>query len=267
MEKNTEQTGKNVINVNVSTPQKPGEGKGANKYVLAIKDTFGFITNTSVKSIFKVAITVTIFLLLFLSFKFAYNAVNSEEFITALAEKIEKNNLNMEEAKLGIRTDNVTPKIQKELEMLCYTLNADRAFIFELHNGKKNATGLPFRYADMSYEEPNEEKNVERVAMQFQDIPLTLYRYPHYLAEHKYIFGGINEISLIDNGFACHIEKIGGKFLGMLYLTSRGFPLGFLCVSFHESPQISEDIIKVRIEQYGKIITPLLDLTVQLKEQ
>ena len=99
--------------------------------------------------------------------------------MTALARKIEMSNTKNEEGAMSIREDKVTPTIQKELGILCYTLNADRAFMFELHNGKRNATGLPFRYADMSYEEVNEEKDIESVAMQFQDIPLTLYKYPH----------------------------------------------------------------------------------------
>lgn len=262
MAKNTDKNGQNVINVNVQ-PGK-GESKG-NKYVLAAKDAGDFISKTSIRTIIKIGVVSTVFLLLFMSYKFLDRAINNEAFITALADRFEKDNIDQEELRLVIRTNKVTPKIQKELEKLCYLLNADRAFLFELHNGKKNASGLPFRYADMSYEEINEEKEAESVAMQFQDIPLTLYKYPHYLAEHKYIYGSVEEIALVDNGFAKHIERVGGKYLGMIYLTSRGLPLGFLCVSFHEEPTISDSVIKAKLEQYGKVITPLLDLNTQLK--
>ena len=264
MEKKSKKVEQNVINVNVSAPHK-SDSKGVNKYVSALKDSLTFISTVPVVSVIKFIIFVFIILFLIISFKFAYNAVNNDEFITAVALKIENSKNMQEEQNLDIRTDKVTPKIQKELAMLCYSLNADRAFIFELHNGKRNASGLPFRFADMSYEETNEEKNIESVAMQFQDIPLTLYKYPHYLAEHRYIYSNVKEFAEIDNGFAKHVERIGGQYLGMIYLTTRGLPLGFLCVSFHNEPQISEDVIKSKLEQYGKIITPLLDLSAQLK--
>ena len=265
MEKDTQQMEQNVINVSVSAPTK-GEGKAAGKYVSAFKEAVSFISNIPIIKAVKVVLFTFIALFLIVSFRFAYNAVGNDDFIEALVMKIENSRSEQEEIHLDIRTDKVTPKIQKELSMLCYTLNADRAYIFELHNGKKNASGLPFRYADMSYEEVNEEKNVESVAMQFQDIPLTLYKYPHYLAEHRYIYSNVKEFSEIDNGYAKHVERIGGQYLGMIYLTTRGLPLGFLCVSFHEKPNFSEEVIKSKIEQYGKIITPLLDLSVQLKE-
>ena len=265
MSKDTQQMEQNVINVNVSAPSK-SENKGENKQVGIVKDVINFFSNIPSMSAIKAIVFLFITCLLIISFKFAYNAVNNEDFIKAIAIKIENSKLEQEEIHLDIRTDKVTPKIQKELSMLCYSLNADRAYIFELHNGKKNASGLPFRYADMSYEEVNEEKNIESVAMQFQDIPLTLYKYPHYLAEHRYIYSNVKEFAEIDNGYAKHVERIGGKYLGMMYLTTRGLPLGFLCVSFHDKPTVSEDVIKNKIEQYGKIITPLLDLSVQLKE-
>jgi hypothetical protein len=117
----------------------------------------------------------------------------------------------------------------------------------------------------MSYEEPNEDKQVERVAMQFQDIPLTLYKYPHYLAQHKCLYGSVAEIAAIDDGFAEHIARVGGKYLGMIYLTNNGLPLGFLCVSFHEKPDVDEEIVKQKLEQYGKAIALLLDLNEQIK--
>jgi len=237
-----------------------------NEYFVGVaKDIFNFINKSSWKALFKVVVVVLVGIVLYFTVKTLNMVTNEENIAKLVANKIEEHNTKSEELSLSIREDVVTPKIQRELEILCYSLNADRAFIFELHNGKVNSSGLPFRYADMSYEEPNEERDIERVAMQFQDIPLTLYRYPHYLAENKYIYGNINEIAMIDNGFAKHIERVGGRYLGMLYLTNKGLPLGFLCVSFHDEPVFSEDEIKSKLEQYGRVIGPLLDMGVQVK--
>lgn len=237
-----------------------------NEYLVGVaKDIFNFINKASWKALFKVIVVVMVGIVLYFTVKTLNMVTNEENIAKLVANKIEEHNTKSEELSLSIREDVVTPKIQRELEILCYSLNADRAFIFELHNGKVNSSGLPFRYADMSYEEPNEEREIERVAMQFQDIPLTLYKYPHYLAENKYIYGDINEIAMIDNGFAKHIERVGGRYLGMLYLTNNGLPLGFLCVSFHDEPVFSESEVKSKLEQYGKIIAPLLDMGVQVK--
>ena len=211
-------------------------------------------------------VKMTTIIVILLSGLFMYKVFINEEFVSALAHKMSLSNGSYEENSLKIRSDVVTPRIQKELDVLCYSLNADRAFLFELHNGKKNASGLPFRFADMSYEEPNEDRQVERVAMQFQDIPLTLYKYPHYLAQHKYLYGSVSEIAKVDDAFADHIARVGGKYLGMYYLTNNGLPLGFLCVSFHEKPDIEEEIVKQKLEQYGKAITLLLDLNEQIKD-
>ena len=148
--------------------------------------------------------------------------------------------------------------------MLCYTLSADRVFIFEMHNGKRNSSGLPFRYADMSYEEVNDNKHINRVGIQFQNVPLTLYKFPHYIAEHSYMLGDIEEIARIDKGFAEEIAEIGGEYLAVVYITTNGTPLGFLGVAFHEKPTFQEEYIKGIIESHARVITPLLDLRQQI---
>ena len=140
-------------------------------------------------------------------------------------------------------------------------INAERAFIFELHNGKKNTSGLPFRFADMTYEIVNDDKKVDKVAMRFQDIPLTLYKYPHYLQKKKIMIGTVDEIEKIDVDFASHIREIGGKYLGMIYLNSKGTPLAFLCISYHDMKNVpSTEIIDSKLNEYGKMIAHLLDL-------
>ena len=148
--------------------------------------------------------------------------------------------------------------------MLCYTLDADRVFIFEMHNGKRNSSGLPFRYADMSYEEVNENKSVERIAKKYQNVPLTLYKFPHYVAEHSYVFGNLEEVTRVDAGFADEISDSGGEYLAVIYIISNGTPLGFLGVAFHEKPKFKEEYVKGLIESHVKVITPLLDLRMQI---
>ena len=116
----------------------------------------------------------------------------------------------------------------------------------------------------MSYEEVNQETKVDKIAMKFQDIPLTLYKFPHYLQKTKIMIGTVDEISNIDCDYASHIKDIGGKYLGMIYLSGNGVPLGFLCVSYHDMSKVpSKQVIQNKLIEYGKAIEELLDLQVQ----
>ena len=263
MKKNEEVKGQNIINVNVPAPGAGGK-KGVEKYVGPFKDAFTFLANASMYSIFKVTCILIITATFVIAGTMCYKAVTSEAFIKALATRVTKAQDDEENKNLGIRDDKVTPKIQKELEVLCYSIDADRVFIFEMHNGKRNSSGLPFRYADMSYEEVNDSKHIDRVGIKFQNVPLTLYKFPHYVAEHGYMYGDTEEIARVDKGFAEEISEIGGKYLAVVYITTNGTPLGFLGVAFHEAPKFHDEYVKGIIESHARVITPLLDLRQQI---
>lgn len=240
------------------------ELNGIAKYLGIFKDAFSFLANASILSVIKViSIAVTAIIISGVAIT-GYEVITSDEFVTSLAHKVNEVNEKREEKGLDLRDDKVTPKIQKEIEVLCYTLDADRVFIFEMHNGKKNSSGLPFRYADMSYEEVNDAKHIQRCAINFQNVPLTLYKFPHYVAEHGYMFGAVEDVAKIDNGFAEEILELGGKYVAIAYITSNGVPLGFLGVAFHNKPEFKDEYVKGIIESHSRVITPLLDLRMQI---
>lgn len=247
----------NDININLNQPG----GEKASTVVKAVKNVTDAISNAKWTRIVKVYLVMFFFLATLLGGFFAYKFIDDKE---AMHET--SMNLVRSKKEENIRDFIVTPKIQNDLKLLTYTLNADRAFLFELHNGKKNTSGLPFRFADMSYEEVNEEKKVDRIAMQFQDIPLTLYKYPHYLQKQKMIIGTINEIEKIDSEFANHIKSVGGVYLGMIYISSGGTPLGFLCVSYHKYEDVPDQaLIEKKLNEHDKTLTQLLDLDIVMK--
>ena len=266
MKNSREVRGQNIINVNVSDPNK-NNNKGLPKYLSIFKDAFSFIANVSNKSLIKFFTTLMLVIILIVGGRVLYNAASNERVMEAISNWIEGQNANTEEKGMEIRQDITTPAIQKELRLLCYTLNADRVFLFELHNGKKSAGGLPFVYADMSYEEVNIEKCLEYVGTEFQNIPLTLYKYPHYMFHKRYEYATLEEIATIDNAFAKHIEGIGGKYLATVYITIHSKPLGFICASFHNDPVLTKDVIKEKMENSARILKPLLDLETQLSKK
>ena len=244
------------VNININN----GNGDGKEQFYGKLMKT---IANASTKDIIKVYSVVFLFLMTAIVIVFGFTAARDRAIVSTTTEKIFEKNKTEE----NLRDFFVTPKIQHELGKLVYTLNAERAFVFELHNGKKNTSGLPFRYADMSYEEVNEERTTDKCAMKFQNIPLTLYKYPHHLQKEKIIIGDIREISEIDNDFANHIKEVGGVYLGMIYINHNGLPIGFLCVSYHNMENVpSKELIETKLKEYGKLIGNLLDLEMQTKE-
>lgn len=247
----------NNININVS---KDNEEKGS-KYINVFTTLYNGIINSKWSSIIKFWVVAFIFLATIIGASFAYNEAKRGTISDAIAQKA----LNDQQTE-NLRDFTITPKIQKELSILVYTLHADRAFLFELHNGKKNATGLPFRFADMTYEEINEEKKVDKVGIKFQNIPLTLYKYPHYLQQKKVLIGTLDEIRKVDADYAEHIADCGGKYIGMIYLNVDGNPLGFLCISYHDLDDVpSKQVIEKKLLEFDKVLTQLLDLNTQMR--
>ena len=248
----------NDININVNQPG----GEKVSSVVKTVKNFTNTIANAKWIKIAKVYLVMFFFLATLLGGFFVYKVLSNDAVFESTAHSV----LSTKEEE-DIRDYVVTPKIQRDIEILLYTLNADRVFIFELHNGKKNLTGLPLKYADMSYEEANRERDIDRCYTKYQDVPLTMYKYPDYMHQKKFMIGTVEDIEKIDFEFAKCIKEDGGKYIGMVYLGGTDGPLGFLGVSFHdEKPTVSDSVITEKLKYYGKTISELLDLNVQMKD-
>jgi hypothetical protein len=250
------------INININ-PVNNNKEKKEPIHIKVANFAIDKISNAKWTKIFKVYFVMFFFLATGLIAFYAYNIVEDEEFINKSAQRIIES-----QDEENIRDFVVTPKIQHDIEVLLYTLNADRVFIFELHNGKKNTSGLPFRYADMSYECTNRERGVERCYKKFQDIPLTLYSYPEYMHKNTFFIGSTSELAEIDFEYAKTMKEEGGEYGAMIKLSGIETPLGFLGISFHKVEYApSNEIIEMKLKSYGKTISELLDLQKQLKHE
>lgn len=250
----------NDININLN---QPGGDNKASSIVKNVKNVFDTIAKAKWTRIVKVYFVVFFFLATALGCLFLYNIATDKEAMHQTAMKMVQ-----EKKKEGIRDFVVTPKVQKDIEILLYSLNADRVFIFELHNGKENISGLPFKYADMSYEVANIERGVDRVFAKYQDVPLTMYKFPEYLHRKKILIGTVEDIERVDYEFAKCIREDGGKYLAMIYVNgSDGQPLLFIGISFHKKEYApADEIIEEKLKSYGKTIGELIDLKVQMNK-
>ena len=221
------------------------------------------IANAKWKTIFKVYFVTFFFLATALVGFYAYNVSKSDKFIDKTTDKL----LATEREKEAIR-DDITPMIQRDIETILYTLDADRVFIFELHNGVSNPSGLPFAFANMNYEVSNRERGVDRVFEKYVNVPLTMYTYPEYMRKYKFFIGTGDEIEDIDYDFAKSLKNDGGKFVAMVYMSNGNGPLGFLGISFHDMDRVpNHDLIENKIKSYGITIGELLDLKKQLEKK
>ena len=250
----------NDENINLS---KSIEEKKVSAIVNIGKSIVDTIANAKWTRIVKVYLVMFFFLATALGGLFIYNLETDKEVMHKTAMKMVQ-----EKKEESIRDYVVTPKVQKDIEILLYSLNADRVFIFELHNGKRNVSGLPFKYADMSYEVANRERGVDRVFAKYQDVPLTMYKFPDYLHRKKFMIGSIEEIEKVDYEFAKCIKEDGGEYLALIYINgSDGQPLLFIGISFHKKEYVpSDEVIEEKLKSYGKSIGELIDLKVQMNK-
>ena len=250
----------NDINININPTSG---GKKEPIYTQAAKWITSTIANAKWSKILKVYFVMFFFLATALAGYFAYNIVQNEEFISSTSENLINENKDQE----NLRDFVVTPKVQHDISVLMYSLDADRVFIFELHNGKKNISGLPFRYVDMSYEVANRENGVDRVYKKYQDVPLNMYTFPTHMYKEKFFIGTSDEIAKVDYDFAKSLKEDGGKYVSFIYLNGTDEPLGFLGISFHRDSNLPDDkVIESKMRAFGSKISELIDLNVQLKK-
>lgn len=223
------------------------------------------IANAKWSKILKVYFVMFFFLATALGGYFTYNIVKNEAFITKTSDRMWDDEGTAE--KENLRDFVVTPKVQHDIAVLMYSLDADRVFIFELHNGKRNISGLPFRYADMSYEAANRENGVDRCYRKYQDVPLNMYTFPTYMYKEKFFVGTADEVEAFDYDFAKCMKEDGGKYVSFIYLNGTDEPLGFMGISFHRTDNLPDDkMIEDKMKAYGRTISELLDLKVQSKK-
>jgi hypothetical protein len=248
----------NDINININQG-----GKKEPIYTQVAKWITSTIANAQWSKIFKVYFVMFFFLATALGGYFTYNIVKNEKFI----EKTVGDDATDSDTE-DLRDFVVTPKVQHDIAVLMYTLDADRVFIFELHNGKKNITGLPFRYVDMTYEIANRENGVDRCYRKYQDVPLNMYTFPSYMYKEKFFVGTADEVEAFDYDFAKCMKEDGGKYVSFIYLNGTDEPLGFMGISFHRKDNLPNDnVIEDKMKACGRTISELLDLKVQLRKK
>lgn len=183
------------------------------------------------------------------------NALNNEEVI----EKYLNAEIDIHAEGTDIRTE-ISPKVNNSLLRLMYELDADRACVLEMHNGKENPTSLPFIYCDMTYEHTKDR--IPYVSEEYENLNMAKFTFPYYLYEHKIYIGSIEDVYKIDKRLAMRLELNNVKYLGIIIIRGTD-DIGFLMVSYLEKPEYDDIKIHDNLIYHVQEIGAYLDYDVQ----
>ena len=149
----------------------------------------------------------------------------------------------------------VDPAIRADLITLRETLDADRAFVFEMHNGNTNISGLHFIYVDMTYDEPTND--YEKIMQEYLNMRTSNYPWIGDIYERHYWFGKIEELKDIDPEIYFRLRKEGAKYIGLIMVDDGNIPNGILGISYYSDANIPQyDDIRRMMNKYAIIMAP-----------
>lgn len=223
--------------------QDPGANNAGNaigwlEKVLALEQRYGL------RAIFNS------FLIIFVAVVVGWIAFNP----TSIIDKIQKAQTAQHKEQIELRKQ-ADPIIKNCLANLRNELGADRAFLFETHNGGSNLDGLPFLYVDMTYDEP--ASGIHRVQDEYKNLSQTRYDFMDYVYRKTFWFGNIEELKEDDMELYYRLYKAGVTHLAILIIYGNDLPSGAVGVVFsHDIPD--EYRLKQSMHKAGSKIASLL---------
>lgn len=133
----------------------------------------------------------------------------------------------------------ISPKINFILEKLLVSTKCDRTFVLEFHNGTDNLSGLPFLYADMTYEEIAND-NLDYISDLYQNVPLSRFSISQKLFKDGYWFGGIDSLMKLDKRLGTRMSINSADWTALILLRGAEQYLGVIGVSFTDSLSVNK---------------------------
>lgn len=124
----------------------------------------------------------------------------------------------------------IKPEIDMILKNAITQYGADRAFIMEMHNGTNNTAGLPFLYAEMTYEEVR--SGYHHVDDGYMSMNLSRFEFPLYIEEHKLWYGPTEKLNTIDEKFAHRVFADGVNYIAMVAINGYNHELGLFGLTY-----------------------------------
>ena len=149
------------------------------------------------------------------------------------------------------------PQIREALLELRVTLNADRTFIVEAHNGGSNLTSLPFLYVDMTYE--SARSGMTLLEDEYKNVRLQRYGFCTFLYKTNYWSGDIENLKEVDEVFYYRIKGDGVNHFTIDALYGEETIIGALGIEYCDSEPLDSETITRAVQKYANKFAILLN--------
>lgn len=153
--------------------------------------------------------------------------------------------------------------ISEKIFQLLVDTHADRVDIFEMHNGKSNPSGLPFVYAEHTYEAVT--KDAPRFNPLIKDFNLSSFPFICNHFEDGIWWGTVDDVHEEDPVLGDILKDMGIKYLYTIVISSvhrEEHTLGFMTVTYGDNDfiPIASDDVRIEISMATQDISTLLDM-------
>ena len=204
---------------------------------------------------------------------FVYVMCNGANLIEDIVERVTRETINdaaVEKVRLHDialeKRQYIKPQIDSLLQATLYDLNADRAFIIEMHNGTNNVSGLPFLYGEMTYE--NVAEGITHIEDDYTNVNLSRFSFPTYLEKEHIWMGSVEELTEVDKKLAQRLISNDVTYIAIANIHGIKNELGFFGVTYcnGKEPKSQHDILQEMIKK-TQLLSTLLDSAILMQEQ
>lgn len=152
----------------------------------------------------------------------------------------------------------IKPQIDSILSNTLHSVDADRVFVLEMHNGTNNPSGLPFLYVEMTYCCVAED--VHHVDDDYINLNLSRFEFPYFLEEQHYWYGSVEQLKNVDNKLALRLESNDAKYFAIMTIQGLQNELGYFGVTFTRDVSVDNtDELMMKLVDATQKISTLLD--------
>lgn len=202
---------------------------------IKMKDKYGYWNLTKV--VLFVGFTI-VFLYTAKNFGENFSFERQKEVISQVMSETDEQKFMLHAEQMTMR-ENIKPHITDLLKNTINTMNADRAFVIELHNGSNNTAGLPFIHCTMTYEE--DARNIEPIDEDYQNLSLSRFNFPEYLHKHDLWFGTVEEFREIDPKITSRMKHNGVTYLVITTIRSETSEIGYFGFTYCNGKEHKSD--------------------------
>lgn len=204
---------------------------------------------------------------------FVYVMCNGANLIEDIVERVTRETINdaaVEKVRLHDialeKRQYIKPQIDSLLQATLYDLNADRAFVIEMHNGTNNVSGLPFLYGEMTYE--NVAEGITHIEDDYTNVNLSRFSFPTYLEKEHIWMGSVEELTEVDKKLAQRLISNDVTYIAIANIHGIKNELGFFGVTYcnGKEPKSQHDILQKMIKN-TQLLSTLLDSAILMQEQ